>query len=108
MAEVAVHFSLATLPEDYLMMSIFIPDNTSLQKLTVKDLPAGWNNFPAPPSARMIGDEFIAANRYCVLQIPSAVTAGDYNLLINPGHAEFEKIKITGTEKFPFDKRIFK
>lgn len=108
MAEVAVHFTLATLPGDYVMISIFIPDDISLQKLNVADLPADWNTFPHPSSTQVIGDRFVAENKCCVLQIPSSVTQGDYNLLINPNHADFKSIKIIATEKFPFDKRIFK
>ena len=55
-----------------------------------------------------IDDNFVSENRYCVLQIPSAVTHGDYNLLINPHHADFKRIKILAKDKFPFYKRIFK
>lgn len=108
MAEVAVHFTLATLPIDYMMITIFIPDNISLQKLSITDLPVDWNTFPHPTTTQAIGDKFISANKYCILQIPSAVTQGDYNLLINPNHPDFKRIKIIVTEKFPFDKRIFK
>lgn len=108
MAEVAVHFSLATLPSDYVMISIFIPDDISLLKLNVADLPEDWNTFPHPSSTQIIGDKFVAENKYCVLQIPSSVTQGDYNLLINPNHPDFKRVKIIATEKFPFDKRIFK
>lgn len=108
MAEVSVHLTLATLPDDYLMLTIYLPDDISLKKLTEKDLPIDWNYFPHPVSTQKIGDKFIADNQHCVLQIPSAVTKGDYNLLINPYHAEFPKIKIIAAEKFPFDKRIFK
>ena len=108
MAEVAVHFTLATLPGDYVMITMFIPDNTSLQKLNITDLPEDWNTFPHPISTQAVGDKFVSDNKYCVLQIPSAVTRGDYNLLINPNHPDFRKIKIITIEKFPFDKRIFK
>lgn len=108
MAEVAVHFSLATLPTDYMMVTINIPDDISLQKLNVSDLPKNWNTFPHPISTQAIGDKFITANKHCILQIPSSVTQGDYNLLINPGHPDFTRITIVKVEKFPFDKRIFK
>lgn len=108
MAEVAVHFTLGTLPSDYMMISIFIPDDISLQKLNVSDLPTDWNIFPHPSTTQAIGDKFIADNKFCVLQIPSAVTQGDYNLLINPNHPDFKRIKIIHMDKFPFDKRIFK
>ncbi len=108
MAEVAVHLTLATIPSDYVMVTIYIPDDISLQKLNVMDLPPDWNAFPHPISSQVVGDKFIGENKYCVLQIPSAVTQGDYNLLINPNHRDFKRIKIIEIGKFPFDKRIFK
>ncbi|MEO7446360.1 MAG: RES family NAD+ phosphorylase [Ferruginibacter sp.] len=108
MAEVAVHFTLATLPEDYVMVTIYIPEDVSLQKLKVSKLPADWNTFPHPSTTQVIGDQFVADNKFCLLQIPSAVTQGDFNLLINPNHPDFKRIKIIATDKFPFDKRIFK
>ncbi|MBY0481199.1 MAG: RES family NAD+ phosphorylase [Chitinophagaceae bacterium] len=108
MAEVAVHFTLATLPSDYMIISIFIPDDIPLQKLNVSDLPTDWNTFPHPSTTQTIGDQFVVENKFCVLQVPSAVTQGDYNLLINPNHPDFKRIKIIDKDKFPFDKRIFK
>lgn len=107
MAEVAVHFTMATLPADYMMIIIFIPDDISLMKMSVRDLPSDWNIFPHPVSTQTIGDRFVAENKYCVLQIPSAVTLGDYNYLLNPNHPDFSTISILQKIKFPFDKRIF-
>ncbi len=108
MAEVAVHFTLATLPSDYVMMTLFIPDDISIKKLNHSDLPPDWNTFPHPYSTQAIGDKFVSENKYCVLQIPSAITKGDYNLLINPYHADFLRIGIVAVEEFPFDRRIFR
>jgi RES domain-containing protein len=108
MAEVAVHFTLASLPRDYVMMTIFIPESISLARVNQGDLQAGWNVFPHPKSAQEIGDRFVRENKYCVLQAPSAVTQGDFNLLINPYHPEFPSIKIISVDKFPFDNRIFR
>lgn len=108
MAEVAVHFTLATIPKDYVMMTVFIPENISLARVNQSDLPTDWNAFPHPKSTQEIGDKFIRENKYCILQIPSAVTQGDFNILINPYHPEFPSIKIISVTKFPFDNRIFK
>lgn len=107
MAEVAVHLSLATLPNDYRMVTLVIPDEVRIKKLSAADLPNNWNQFPHPQSTQHIGDRFVADNKYAILRVPSAVTKGDYNLLINPAHPDFKKIKIKGVEKFPFDRRIF-
>ena len=108
MAEVAVHLTLATLPGDYMMITIFIPDDTSIKVVQEKDLPEDWNSFPHGSATRVFGDDFINENKYCLLKTPSAVTKGDFNILINPAHPEFKKIKIISIEPFPFDYRIFK
>lgn len=108
MAEVAVHLTLATLPDDYMMLTIDIPDDIKVKQLTEANLPADWQAFPHPASTQDIGRDFVVENEYCALLIPSAVTQGDYNVLINPNHLDFSKITITNIDKFPFDKRIFK
>ena len=107
MAEVAVHLTLATVPADYVMLTVYIPDTISLRRIIESELPEEWNVFPYKSTTQQIGDRFIAENDCCILQVPSSVTKGDSNLLINPHHQEFSGIKIVDTEKFPFDNRIF-
>ena len=108
MAEVAVHFTMATLPEDYMMVTIFVPDNIKVKTLSETALPNNWKEFPHPPTTQKFGDDFVYENKYCILKVSSVVTKGDFNLLINPNHKDFSKIKITEIVKFPFDKRILK
>ena len=108
MAEVAVHFSIATLPEGYMMMTIQVPDNISISEVDSIELPIGWNQFPPLKATQSIGDRFIQEGKTCLLKVPSAVTSGDFNYLLNPMHVEFKKIKITGYDPFPFDNRMFK
>ena len=108
MAEVAVHFTLGTIPPDYVMATIFVPDDVSLSQLATKDLPADWSAWPHSVSTQAIGDRFIAENKYAMLKVPSAVTQGDFNLLINPFHSDFSRIQIVQKENFPIDRRIFK
>lgn len=108
MAEVAVHLTLATLPDDYVMITIHIPDEVKIKRISEEVLPRGWSDFPHPAATQAIGGDFASENEYCVLMVPSVVTKGDYNVLINPRHKDFKKIKIKEIEKFPFDRRIFK
>ena len=107
MAEVAVHFTMATLPKDYMMVTIDIPKGIKIKNTETKKLPAQWNAFPHIISTQKIGDQFIFENKYAVMKVPSAVTQGDYNILINPNHPDFSKIRVISVEKFPFDSRIF-
>ncbi len=107
MAEVAVHLSLAILPNDYVMVEIEIPEKVSMASLSRNDLLKGWNSFPHHSSTQKVGDDFFAERESCVLKVPSAVVPGDFNFLINPYHPDFTNIKIIGQEDFPFDRRIF-
>jgi RES domain-containing protein len=108
MAEVAVHFTLATLPDDYVMMTIDIPDQVTSETLHATDLPANWNAFPHPPSTQQIGDAIVRGNRHALLIIPSVVTQGDFNVLINPKHPDFQLVQVKEMVPFPFDRRIFR
>ncbi len=107
MAEVAVHLTLATLPSDYVMIEIDIPENIKIKELKIKDLPSNWNSNPPSSNTQKIGDAFVESNDVCVLKVPSAVVQGDYNYLINPYHKQFKQLKIIDVRSFPFDKRIF-
>jgi RES domain-containing protein len=108
MAEVLVHLSLATLPNDFVMLTIDIPGDVFIEVLNPEKLNIDWNVFPCTFDTPFLGDDFIKRNEACVLKVPSAVVKGDFNFLINPYHADFYKIKITEQTDFPFDKRIFK
>ena len=108
MAELVVHLSLSALPEDFYMMTIHLPDDMPVTEIFASDLQIGWNSFPHMASTRVVGDKFVTTNKTCILKVPSAVTKGDFNYLINPHHPGFSYVKISGVEKFPFDRRIFR
>ena len=107
MAEVAVHLSLGTLPDDYFMLTIHVPDDLSVTICPLKDLPENWNQHPPTRLTQIYGDEFVSQGESCLFRVPSAVTKGDFNYLINPYHREFSRIKVIEKERFPFDLRIF-
>lgn len=105
MVEVVVHMT-ATTPRDYVMLTIGLPADLRVQELEPSSLPKDWSIFPYNRSTQILGDQFVAANESCVLRVPSAVTPGDSNLLLNPQHEDFAKIKIIAIEGFSFDRRL--
>lgn len=107
MAEIAVHFSLGTLPKDYQMAILYLPDDISLKLINRAGLPVFWNRFPHISATQKIGNKFILDNEFCILKVPSVVVPGEFNLLINPAHHEFKKIKPVDISAFMFDQRLF-
>lgn len=108
MAEVAVHLSLGTLPNDYVMVELSISGNTKMGEISSAKLPEQWKTNPPIHATQLLGDAFISANEFGILKVPSAVVAGDSNYLINPHHAAGKKIKLVEVSTFEFDKRLFK
>ncbi|MDG1260234.1 MAG: RES family NAD+ phosphorylase [Flavobacteriales bacterium] len=108
MAEVAVHLSLGTLPNDYVMVELSISGNTKMGEISSAKLPERWKTNPPIHATQILGDAFISANEFGILKVPSAVVAGDSNYLINPHHPAGKKLKLVEISTFEFDKRLFK
>ena len=106
MLEVAVHLPLGNLPKDYVLISLEVPED-SIQTISRFYLAEDWNQFPPKPSTRLIGDTFVAEGNALLLKVPSALVPDEHNILINPAHKDFLKVKILEVEPFQFDSRFF-
>ena len=104
--EVLVHSPLAFVPDNYRMLTLSLPDD-SLQTLPFDILPAGWAGLTPPLAAKQLIEEWVAANRFLVLKVPSAVVEGEYNFLINPLHSRAAEVRITADRPYQFDTRLF-
>ena len=103
--EMLVHtnFKDYSIPLD--LVSIHIPDTAPSMEISLPKLKKNW--LDDLEYTRYMGDEFIRAKDALVLKVPSAVIREEHNLLVNPLHADFKKIKITATTSFRTDKRLF-
>jgi len=71
-----------------------------------KKFPEDWRQVPAPESTRSFGALWLKELRSVVLRVPSAVTLGEFNYVLNPLHPDFSKLKIGSPEAFSFDARL--
>lgn len=71
-------------------------------------LPAGWDAVPAPSVTHRLGDEWLDGKHSLILRVPSVVTKGEFNYLVNPAHPDFAKLTIHPAEPYRFDQRIAK
>ena len=107
MSEVAVHVPYGILPKDYYVISIEIPE--SLTETLDMSLLEGknWQEIPHSFETQTIGDNFINEGTNLALKVPSVVVPGDYNLILNPNHKDYGKVKVVEVKPFGFEKRIF-
>ncbi len=69
-------------------------------------IPEAWRQQPAPEATREFGRAWVEAATSVVLRVPSVVTAGEFNFILNPRHADFSRLKLGLPEPFAFDARL--
>jgi RES domain-containing protein len=103
--EVLVHIPAFYVPFDYTLSIIWIPDN-NIQTLDTGLLPENWENLTPPQEVQKLTEEWLNAQNYLTLKVPSAVVQDEHNFLINPLHADFNKVKLIHQEPYRFDPRL--
>jgi hypothetical protein len=82
--------------------SMEIPDHLIL---TPKSLPVRWKSRIAV--SRAFGDAWLKTNNLPALRVPTVITPGEWNVLVNPLHPQFSlKWVVTGPDAYTFDARL--
>ena len=101
--ESLVHFRSDLIPPSQFLLYIDIPEKDIIEISTDK-LNSGW--VTEPDYTQWIGDQFINSNQAMILKVPSVIVPQESNLLINPLHKDFKKVKLISTELLQLDKRL--
>jgi RES domain-containing protein len=99
--EVIVHLELALedFPADYAKIALEVPDALRIER--VQRLPK------SAAQAVEIGANWYDSGRAVGLLVPSVIVPEEHNLLLNPGHPDFERITARPARSFRFDPRLF-
>jgi RES domain-containing protein len=93
-------------PDDLLMASATVLDDL-VEQLDLALLPSNWRELDNL-ACRDLGSNWVKAARSTALLVPSVVVEGDWNLVLNPAHADFGKVAIAESIPFRFDPRMFR
>ena len=107
MLEYFVHLDAGDPPEDLLLAFGDVPDNVTREQIQTAALPPDWRDTPAPAGLARFGDQFVQKRKSCCLVVPSALSPRENNWLLNPEHADFEKIVVLPAEPLSYDPRMF-
>lgn len=105
--EVLVHFAFDTAPDDYVAITLRLPDD-AITELRQADLPPRWYEEPAPRECQAIGGRWARSMESLALRVPSAVIPSERNVLINPMHPLVDRVSVEAKEPFFFDPRLAK
>ena len=84
-----------------------IPDDL-VEWLDPGTLPPEWLNDEPGPASRAAGDGWLKLRRSAALAVPSVVTPGEWNILLNPAHPDFPKLLPGPAKPFRPDPRLIR
>ncbi len=104
--ETIVHTPPLLIPSlDLLILEI--PDD-SVTKLTAKQLPLNWQDYPAPAILAQLGEKWVQDGKTIALKVPSCIVPSAHNYLLNCRHPEYGRVKLIERSAFRFDGRLIK
>ena len=102
--EKLVHTS-GYVPKHQVCVTFEAPDSLKILSLDPREI-RGWDEADMIAS-RKAGDAWIEKAHSAVLYVPSVVFDVERNVLVNPAHPDFRRIKVIGTEPVRWDERLF-
>jgi RES domain-containing protein len=105
--EVLAHLPAAYFPDDMSIATIEVPDSL-ITTVDIEKIPDNWNKTPVPIEVQNFAMQWIAEEHYLGLKVPSIIIPKEKNLLVNPMHSNFDKVKLLDVEPFCFDTRLLK
>lgn len=105
--EVLVHISDRRQIPSLVYGEAEIPDGLAIEVVDIRTLPEDWRRFaPYKAETQRIGTAWLERQSSAALQVPSAISVAEWNLLLNPAHEDFSKIKLATPKAFTMDPRL--
>lgn len=106
--EYFVHLEPELAPKDLVAIPAEVPAGVSWAEIDAAVLPPDWRVYPAPEALKELGSDWVRSGRTAVLSVPSAIIPHESNVILNPAHPDFSKIRVGKAEPFSFDPRMWK
>ncbi len=90
-SELARHINLESLPDDFRVYEIEIPDEDYPE---IKPLPHDWDSDPIPHDTQLLGDAAFSNPDVLAVKVPSVCDEGSFNYLLNPRSRRYHEVKV--------------
>ena len=106
--ELFVHLTEKQRSIRFVVFKIAIPDHVRIDGVARNKLPSNWRAEPPQRGTSQLGDDWVRAGHTVALRVPSAVVPQETNLVLNPSHPDFRRLRIGKAQQFAFDPRMWK
>lgn len=101
--EQLVRFDPDEIPDDFVSVSIEIPDSISKTHIHFNQFPKNWKEPEMTSWFKKKGDGWLEQQKTVALIVPSIIINEETNILLNPLHLDIKQIKILEIKPFSFD-----
>lgn len=108
--ETVVHLNAGGLPLNRYLVEIEVSDAVwaAATRMDPTTLPVGWDAEPASKTSIDFGTKWIVGGAAALLVVPSVIVPEEFNVLINPAHADAKVITARKVRKWSYDPRLIK
>ena len=104
--ETFIHLGAGGLPLNRYLVELAIPDAVWQRAIILQAPPVGWDAIPTGKVSLDEGDRWLKANRSALLLVPSVIVQEEWNVLVNPMHADAAAIMARKVRKWTYDPRL--
>jgi RES domain-containing protein len=106
--ETVVHLNAGGLPFNRYLVEITVPDEmwANARIETPGRLRVGWDSEPAGRVSIEFGSAWVRSGRSALLVVPSVIVPEEFNVLINPAHADLARISAVKQRRWLYDPRL--
>ncbi|MEZ4425866.1 MAG: RES family NAD+ phosphorylase [Gemmatimonadota bacterium] len=79
-----------------------------LESVDPTDLDPAWARQPPGPASQAVGDAWLRAATSAALKVPSVLVPGEFNVVLNPAHADFGSIAVGEPIALAVDARLYR
>ncbi len=90
-------------PEGLLLAVAEAPAGATLSETNE---PSTWRELPYRAEVQQVGAEWLASGRSLALRVPSAISDGECNVLLNPAHAGYAAVQLRELRPMRIDPRL--
>lgn len=105
--EILVHFDGLTVPQNLDLLQLDL-DESHIYNFSIAKFNKIRKSKDAEYQFKKAGQQWIKSGKSLALKVPSIITTNEFNILINPKHRNFKKLKKRKKGKLELDERLFK
>ncbi len=106
--ETVVHLNVGGLPLNRVLVRVDVPDVVWARRhsLPVTGLPDAWNALPVRSASAHAGNLWLDGLASSLLMAPSVIVPEEFNVLLNPRHADALKLRALAVRPWTYDARL--